>query len=243
MWPGLFKGLKDLIYPNCCLVCKNRILPPDQQQLICAGCWDKLEKNLPPFCASCGRHLDAQAIKKNACPSCSKFNFYFDRAFSPCTYTGSIKKLIHDFKYNGKDYLGVPLGALMNTFIRDYHLPVEHLDFIIPIPLHKSRQREREFNQAEILSREVAGEFQKKVLTDALIRVKPTKTQTELTFLERCRNVEKSFFVSKPELIKAANLLLVDDVLTTGATASETARCLKEAGAKKVLLLTLACSL
>jgi len=241
MLRGLFKGLKDLIYPNCCLVCKNRIPPADQQQLICAGCWDKIEQNLPPFCANCGRHLDSQAIEKNACPSCSRVNFYFDRAFSPCRYTGAVKKLIHEFKYSGKDYLGKPLGKLMYTFIQDYQLPIEYLDFLIPIPLHKSRQREREFNQAEILSREVAREFHKKVLSDGLIRVKPTKTQTELTFQERCQNVEKSFTVTKPELIKDTNLLLIDDVLTTGATSSEAAKCLKEAGAKKVLLLTLAC--
>jgi len=243
MLPGLFKGLKDLIYPNCCLVCKNRIPPAGQQQLICAGCWDKVEKNLPPFCASCGRHLDSQAIEKNACPSCSrcKVNFYFDRAFSPCTYTGAVKKLIYEFKYSGKDYLGKPLGKLMHTFIRDYQLPIEHLDGVVPIPLHRSRKRQREFNQAEILSQEVAREFDKKVLTDVLIRVKPTKTQTELTFRERCQNVKKSFSVTKPELIKDMNLILIDDVLTTGATANEAAKCLKEAGARKVLLLTLAC--
>jgi len=128
----------------------------------------------------------------------------------------------------------------MHTFIRDYQLPIKHLDFVIPIPMHKSRQREREFNQAEILSQEVAREFNKKILTDLLIRVKPTKTQTELTFQKRCQNVEKCFSITKPELIKDTDLLLIDDVLTTGATSNEAARCLKEAGARKVLLLTLA---
>lgn len=242
MLQGLFRGLKDLIYPNCCLVCKNKISLPDQQQLICAGCWDKIEKNLPPFCASCGRHLTPEGIEKNSCSSCSKCrgNFYFDRAFSPCAYTGALMKLIHEFKYSGKDYLGKPLGKLMNTFIRDYQLPIQHLDFVIPIPLHKSRLREREFNQADILSQEVSREFDLKVLTDCLIRVKPTKTQTELTFAQRCQNMEKSFFVTKPELIKNTNLLLIDDVLTTGATSNEAAKCLKSAGAQKVLLLTLA---
>ena len=128
----------------------------------------------------------------------------------------------------------------MHNFIRDYQLPIELLDFVIPIPLHKSRLREREFNQAKILSQEIAKEFKITALTNALIRVKPTKTQTELTFHERCQNIENSFSVAKPKLIKDANLLLVDDVLTTGATSSEAAKCLKKAGAKKVLLLTLA---
>jgi len=240
MLSGLLKGLRDLIYPNCCLVCKNKIPPTVQRQLICAGCRDKVENNLPPFCAGCGRHLDAKAIAKNTCAGCANVQFYFDRAFSPCLYTGTVKKLIHEFKYGGKDYLGEPLGAMMNTFIRDYNLPIAHLDFIIPVPLHKSRQREREFNQAEILSRQIGKEFDKKVLTDGLIRNKPTRTQTELTPQERRRNVEKSFWVSRPELVKNTNLLLIDDVLTTGATANEAAKSLKEAGAKIVLLMTLA---
>jgi len=240
MLSGLLKGLKDLIYPNYCLVCKNRIEAAKEQNLVCPGCWDKVEKNIPPFCASCGRHLDAKAIAKNICSSCANVKFYFDRAFSPCLYTGTVKKLIHEFKYGGKDYLGEPLGSIMNTFIRDYNLPIEHLDFIIPVPLHKSRQREREFNQAEILSRQVAEEFNKELLTGALIRSKPTKTQTELTLEERRRNVEESFRVSQPELIKDTNLLLIDDVLTTGATSNEAAKSLKEAGAKIVLLMTLA---
>jgi ComF family protein len=242
MLRGIFGGLKDLIYPNCCLICKNRVPPAEQRQIICSGCWEKIDKNLPPFCARCGRHLSPETIEKNACTSCSghQENFYIDRAFSPGTYTGALKQLIHEFKYSGKDYLGKPLGKLMNTFIRDYQLPIEHLDYIIPIPLHRSRQRQREFNQAEILSRQIAQEFKTPVLTGALIRIKPTKTQTELNFQERCQNVEKSFSVTKPELIKNANLLLVDDVLTTGATSNEAAKCLKKAGAAKVLLLTLA---
>lgn len=237
---GLLKGLKDLIYPNCCLACKKRIETTQGQGSICLGCWEKVEKNLPPFCARCGRHLDAIAIEKNTCSHCAGEKFYFDRAFSPCIYTGVIKELIHEFKYNGKDYLGKPLGSMMNTFIRDYSLPIEHLDFIIPIPLHKSRQREREFNQAQLLSKQVANEFNKSMLCDILIRNKPAKTQTELTKSERRQNVEMGFLVTKPDLIKDANLLLIDDILTTGATSNEAAKSLKSAGAKIVLLMTLA---
>lgn len=236
----LFKGLKDLIYPNCCLVCKNRIQTDSKQDSACRACWDNIDLNLPPFCSSCGRHLDLKAIEKNTCASCLNAKFYFDRAFSPCIYTGNLKKLIHEFKYCGKDYLSKPLSMLMNEFIRDYGMPIEHLDFIVPIPLHKSRQREREFNQAQLLGQEIGKEFNKEVLADALIRSKQTKTQTELTKDERRKNVEKSFYVSSPAQIKDANLLLIDDVLTTAATANEASKSLKNAGAKKIILLTLA---
>lgn len=240
MFRGLFKGIKDLIYPNCCLACKNRIDPAKGQDLVCAQCWEKIEKNLPPFCASCGRRMDKLSMAKNICSSCLKSKFYFDRAFSPCVYTGTIKKLIHEFKYAGKDYLGQPLGELMNEFIKDYRLPIEYLDFIIPVPLHKSRMREREFNQAQVLSEQVAKEFNKKVLPDVLVRSRPTRTQTELAFEERRKNVERSFTVKDPESIKDTNLLLIDDVLTTGATSSEAAKTLKDSGARIIFVMTLA---
>jgi competence protein ComFC len=240
MLRGFFKGIKDLIYPNCCLACKNRINPAKAQDVVCTQCWEKIEKNLPPFCASCGRRLDKLSIAKNMCSNCLKFRFHFDRAFSPCAYTGTIKKLIHEFKYSGKDYLGKPLGALMNKFIKDYRLPIEYLDFIIPVPLHHSRLREREFNQAQVLSEQVAKKFNKKVLPDVLIRSRQTKTQTELAFEERRKNVVRSFTVKNPECIKDKNLLLIDDVLTTGATSSEAAKTLKESGARIVFVMTLA---
>lgn len=240
MLSSLVKGFKDLIYPNLCLSCKNRIDSTQIQGLICVSCQDKIEKNLPPFCLRCGRHLDETAIRKNTCLHCANEKFYFDRAFCPCAYTGVIKNLIHAFKYDGKDYLSKPLGSIMNTFIKNYNLPIEYLDYIVPVPLHKGRQREREFNQARLLGQEIAGEFNKMLLNGVLIRNKPAKTQTELTPEARRKNVEMSFLVTKPDLIKGTNLLLIDDVLTTGATSNEAAKSLKSAGAKTVLLLTLA---
>ena len=240
MLRSLFNGIKDLIYPNCCPACKNRIAPAKEEVLICAGCWKNIEKNLPPFCVSCGRRLDRLSTAKNICSGCLKSRFDFDRAFSPCAYTGTIKKLIHEFKYSGKDYLGRPLARLMNEFIKEYRLPIEYLDFIVPVPLHKSRLKQREFNQARVLSEEIAREFNKKVLPDVLVRSRPTRTQTELTPAERRRNVENSFTVSNCSLVKDTSLLLVDDVLTTGATSSEAARALKESGAKIIFVMTLA---
>ena len=128
----------------------------------------------------------------------------------------------------------------MNKFIKDYRLPIEYLDFIVPMPLHKSRLREREFNQAQVLSEQVAKEFNKKVLPDILVRSRPTRTQTELAFEDRRKNVERSFTVREPGLIKDTNILLIDDVLTTGATSSEAARALKDSGAGIIFVMTLA---
>jgi ComF family protein len=236
----LINGLVDIVYPKTCLACKNKLESASIDNLICAQCWAKIKRNAPPFCHSCGRHLEKSNFTKNVCPSCLKAKLHFDRAFSPCAYTGVIKELIHAFKYNNRDYLGLPLSRLMIEFIREYNLPMGYLDFIIPIPLHKTRLREREFNQAQILAKFIAGEFKKEVLSDALLRLRHTKTQTDLETEERLLNVKGSFSVTNNKGIKGKSILLVDDVLTTGATSSEAAYALKGAGANIVFVLTLA---
>jgi len=128
----------------------------------------------------------------------------------------------------------------MIDFIREYDLPIGDMDFIIPVPLHKTRLREREFNQAEILSDCIAREFNKKVGGDYLIRNRATRTQTELEDGERLLNVRGSFSVKENGCVTGKNILLVDDVLTTAATSSEAASVLKDAGANIVFVLTLA---
>jgi len=241
MLAGLIKGLVDIIYPRICLVCKNKLgSGMGIDNLVCLECWGKIKKNCPPFCHSCGRHLEKNNLAKNICPTCLKRPGNFDRAFSPCVYEGVTKILIHEFKYGRKDYLGVVLNKLLAEFIREYDLPLNELDFIVPVPLHSTRLREREYNQAEILSTNIAREFNKVVACDVLIRNRNTKTQTELEPEQRLHNVRGSFFVKKAEKINKKNLLLVDDVLTTGATSSEAAGTLKAAGANIVFVLTLA---
>lgn len=240
MLGGFINGLIDIIYPKICLACKNRIKVKTSSNYICKDCWSNIKRNLPPFCYSCGRHLERKNIYKNICCNCLKTKLYFDRAFSPCIYTGVIKELIYQFKYNGKDYLGLPLSILLNDFIREYNLPIDYIDFIVPVPLHKSRLREREFNQAEVLAKFIAQEFKKQLLTDVLYRHRETKTQTDLENHERFINVKGSFRLTNKINIKDKRFFIVDDVLTTGATASEASLTLKEAGANIVFVLTLA---
>jgi len=136
--------------------------------------------------------------------------------------------------------LGEILSKPMIEFIKEYDLPMNFIDLIIPVPLHKVRLREREFNQAEVLSEHIAREFKKELSVDALIRLRHTKTQTDLDQQKRLLNVRDSFAVADTKKIKNRNILLVDDVFTSGATASEGARALKNAGAGVVFVMTLA---
>lgn len=240
MLKQFWQGLIDVVYPRVCLSCKRSLKNiTSVENLVCCRCWDGLKRNIPPFCFSCGRHLDTGS-NSNICPGCREKKLYFDRAFSPCAYEGAARELIRQFKYNRKEYLAPALSSLMVEFIREYNLPVAETDFIVPIPLHKSRLRQREFNQAEALAGIIAAKFNKPLLPHALGRLRRTKTQTGLKDNERFLNVKGSFAAPENMNLKGKNILLIDDVLTTGATSSEAAYALKRGGANKVFVLTLA---
>ena len=236
----LLKGLRDIIYPKLCLACKQKLFPGSIDGFVCPGCWAKIKKNTPPFCRRCGRQLQGNVLAKNICPGCVRRPPHFDRAFSPCAYEGVTKKLIQEFKYKKKDYLGFTLSRLLIEFIKEYALPLDLIDWVVPVPLHRTRMREREFNQARVLADYVAGEFKIEMLADNLIRQRYTKTQTDLEVQERLLNVRDSFLVKDVRSVQGKNILLVDDVLTTGATSSEAASALKKAGAGIVFVATLA---
>ncbi len=241
LYGRVLNGLTELIYPQVCLTCKVKLKDkPNIDGIICRECWQKIKKNNPPFCRSCGRHLEKKSIAHNICAPCLKKTQYFDRAFSPCKYEGVTKKLILEFKYKNKDYIGLTLSKLMIEFIKEYDLPIGDLDFIVPIPLHKTRLREREFNQAEILCKPLGLTFSTPIMANNLKRHRYTKTQTGLENEKRFTNVKGSFSVKDKPSIKGKNILLVDDVLTTSATSSEAAYTLKDAGANIVFVLTLA---
>jgi len=230
----------DVLYPKCCRICHQRLKTNSVDNLICIDCWSKIKKNVPPFCRRCGRTIKNNCFLKNICPQCQRTDFAFDRAFSPCVYEGVVKELISQFKYKGNDYIGTSLSRLLIDFVEDYNLELKLFDLIIPVPLHPKKLREREFNQAQILSKCLADKFGMELSTNNLIRVRDTSTQTDLTDRERWRNMEGSFTVRNGSHLKRKNILLIDDVLTTGATCCEASHALKEAGVAVIFVLTLA---
>jgi len=131
----------------------------------------------------------------------------------------------------------------MASFIREYHLDIGQFDWVAPIPLHPSKLRERGFNQSLLLAEQLCRNFDKKLRPDVLLKVRQTKNQAELSQKERWTNMEGAFRIKRSEKVSGKNILLIDDLLTTGATASEAARALKENGAQKVAVYTLAVAL
>ena len=210
--------------------------------VICADCLEGIEMNLPPFCKKCGRHLELEHknLDTEICPECQKKTLHFERNWSACNYSNKMKDLLHLFKYNNKTKLRKVFGKLLIKFIQDFNIPVEKFDHIIPMPLHPTRLREREYNQTQLLTEELSKTLSLRTSGNTISRIRNTKPQSSLSAWERWENIRGAFKVKNPERINKKDILIIDDLYTTGATTSEIALSLKNAGAKEVSILTLA---
>lgn len=159
----------------------------------------------------------------------------FDAVYSYGSYEGTLRKLIHLFKYDGMRPLAKPLGQLLARVLPT----TQQFDYVVPVPMHWRRRFQRGFNQSELLATQIARRWNVPV-SKALRRVKATVPQVRLTNAKRRANLAGAFALKESVNLKNARILLVDDVFTTGATAAACARVIKNAGAKQVALLTLA---
>ena len=189
----------------------------------------------------CGTDLDA-SYGGRICASC--MNAFpkivsDDAAYSVFLYKDKARRLILKFKYGGKMFLAKDFGAQMANKFKE--LPFyDSIDCIVPVPLNIVRRIKRGYNQAELLSREISKLTQKPVAAKSLYRKKMTSPQFKLSKEERAKNVKGSFFVKNEEFIRDKTILLIDDIITTGATAAACMAALKQSGAKKVYVLSLA---
>ncbi len=214
---------------------------------VCKTCWASLEPWRGAICASCGLPLATSGGGEPAsllCGECRTGARAFDGARSFGLYAGALRQIILLLKFRRQERLGQRLGALLAPLWASF----ENLDgaWLIPVPLHSSRQQERGFNQAELLARGLmrglagAGKAPPRMARKALRRTRATRPQTGLSIPARRENVRGVFAMSDAEPLRGRAIVLVDDVMTTGATLSECAATLKRAGAGRVLALTLA---
>jgi predicted amidophosphoribosyltransferase len=229
---------------------------------VCEDCWRAVRPLTPPICDGCGLPLsprstidDGPPMLEARCPDCAD-DRPITRARAAGAYSGALREIIHAFKYQGRQSLARPLAARMRDAAGGL---LADADFLVPVPLHRSRLRERGFNQAALLARELGLPC-----AEALVRVRPTRTQTDLPAERRQANVRGAFALRSSRDRTAAPsaeglltcltrspdraiarwtdlcLVLVDDVTTTGSTLNECARVLRAAGAPEVRAVTAA---
>jgi ComF family protein len=218
---------------------------------LCAACWSQIHQWTGPVCARCGLPLATAIANDGAdwqCGPCRSGEYDFDFARSYGAYSQPLRSVILLLKFRRRERLGRRLGELLAAVWAAHpEFNAAERPILAPVPLHRTRQRERGFNQAEVLARGLARRLHagrrgtgQAVETRCLLRIRPTVPQTGLNFQERLENVRGVFRVTSPEAVRGRVIVLVDDVMTTGATLSSCASALKEAGAGRVLGLTLA---
>ncbi|MGE5599006.1 MAG: ComF family protein [Bacteroidota bacterium] len=237
-WQDLLHGLTDLVFPPMrrCAVCDRETgarLP------FCRGCLERLPLIAPPICRRCGRMLRLCASADGTCRECARESFYFQQARAACLYEGPVREYLHQVKFHRSYDMAVALADLLAVFVREEGT-FRRYQAVVPVPLHGRREAERGFNQAAVLARAVAGVLSRPLLPRAVVRFRPTETQSRLGRERRRDNVRDAFQAAEPGLLRGRRILLVDDIMTTGYTVSECARAILRAGAVEVGVLTLA---
>lgn len=231
------RALLDLLLPPRCLACSEEVSEP---QALCAPCWRKVTFLGEPCCACCGLPFDYDLGSGALCGACSRAPPAYDRARSALRYDEGSRRLVLSFKHGDRLHAAPAFGEWMRRAGAGL---LADADLMIPVPLHWTRLLRRRYNQAALLAYAIRAHGGPAVAPDALRRRRRTPSQGKFGPEERRRNVRRPFALKNGIGVKGLKVVLIDDVLTTGATVGECARILKRAGAARVDVLTLARSL
>jgi len=238
---GTVTSVLDLVFPRDCLYCENS--RKGGGDFLCGLCQKEIVFIEPPYCHCCGIPADISydfPTENFECALCRKNSFFFDRARSLGPYDAIMKELIHHFKF------GRQPGVMKDfaPFMADYFGRQEESwkgFYVVPVPLFFRRMKARTFDQAFLIAREVARTLRLPLANGLLRRVRDTNSQAKMkTRVERVKNIKGAFAVDWPDRVAGMNILLVDDVMTTGATVNEAAKMLKRSGAGQIHVFTLA---
>jgi competence protein ComFC len=231
----------EILFPRKCKVCKST--QKINEYNICPVC----EANIKPIFYQCKKCGEPGYKQMETCHNCKSTKIFYDATCIPFYYQGAIKKLIHSFKYSKRcDISNYFYSLLINNKRLEVYFKKNKWDYFIPVPLHKSRLRERGYNQSFILAEILNSIFCVSyapipILDNTLIRTKKTKPLFDLNKEERLKQLSGAFKLDekKEDMIKNKNILLIDDIMTTGSTLNECAKILKEKRAKTVDLFAL----
>jgi len=210
----------------------DRIIRND---VLCEECQERIYFLQPPLCKLCAKEIKN---KSSVCRRCRGKKVYYDKIISCIAYKEPAKTLIHLVKYKHYDYIINFLSSLMTQYLYKINLSLENYDFMVSVPSHPVRLREREYNQSSLLAENLSNSLGIPLKSGIIFCKNNRPSQTTISKEMRAKNVENNFFVKKK--LDNTDIIIIDDVITTGSTLSECARALKEKGAGSVLALTLA---
>lgn len=223
----IFTDFISLFYPRYCLACDQGLAKGEET--VCSACMLELPRT--------HYHTDSENALVNRLQG--RVPLQFAVAFFLFRKRGKVQRLLHQLKYNNHPEVGDILGQVYGEELRQHYFD-QRIDLIIPVPLHVSRKRKRGYNQSAEFGKGLSKSLNKPCHEDVLVRITKTETQTKKTKLRRWQNVKEVFHVAKPEQLQQQNVLLVDDVITTGATIEACAQMLLTAGCKTVSVASIA---
>lgn len=234
-WRLAADAMLSVLFAPSCAACAVPLDHPTRGP-VCGGCWRSILPLTPPLCDVCGDPLPTWrtiSLPLARCARCRRGRRHLDRSRSIGAYDGALRSIVHALKYDGRRSLAGPLAALMRDRAGDL---LDGVDFVVAVPLHASRRRERGFNQAADLARRLGVP-----MCTALRRIRATSAQASLPAGRRHQNVRGAFALTRAaRRLGGRTVVLVDDVSTTGATLEACARALKEGGVAEVRALTAA---
>ena len=234
-----YTKLAELIFfPSFCELCSSLLEFP-QERVICHSCWKSIRTSHPSYCLCCGRFFEALE-EPHLCQDCLQKRPPFSYHRSCGKYKGKLKDIILLYKYRHFQVLGKDLARFVYRALGREEEIWWKVDAVIPVPLHPKRKKERGFNQAQIIAKELARIKGIELREQLLVKIKNVPPQTSLRVEERVENVSGAFAMAGGEKIRGKGVLLVDDVYTTGSTIRECSSVLRNAGVKEVKALTVA---
>lgn len=240
LFKKLYSTVLDLIYPEegICFICDTYDDGINEEH-ICSQCREKLSFIGENKCSICGKPLESDTLIKK-CYSCKKHPHYFSKAIAAVEYQGIIKEVIYKYKYGNRPYLYKALGPILIQAIRESDIDIGDIDIIVPVPLHRMKIIKRGFNQSELLGRYISKGFDIPISVGNLIRQKRTLRQNSLDRSNRRSNIKDAFRIKKNVEFTGKRVIVIDDIFTTGATVDECSKKLVQAGAKEIIVVTLA---
>lgn len=231
----LLNGFENLFMKNHSCICCYKEISDETRFMLCENCNKNMEILSGKLCEKCGDFLND---KGDCINSCNKLNYCFDKNISIFYYTNSAARIVKNLKYGKKKYLAENIANIMVEYAKDF---ISDVDIILHVPASKNRIRERGFNQAKELAKFVAEKTNKKLI-DAILKIKDTIHQAGGSQKERMKNLVGSFAIDEifADELKGKNILIIDDVFTTGSTLNECAKIIKNYKPKSIKTLTFA---
>jgi ComF family protein len=231
------KRFLDMLYPRNCIGCG--VAAPEPFHYICWDCWSDCSHVEAPFCKVCGDPVAGSVDHDFTCFSCSAERPAFEGARSAARYDGVVGEALRQLKYEKGLWLAPDMAELLMRCMKAEYSD-KKFDLVIPVPLHHVRRRERGYNQSAVLAAELGRKMGCRSVPGMLRRIRATTTQTNLTAPRRLSNVKNAFESRRAKGLAGRCVLLVDDVMTTGATVNACAKALIKGGARSVHVLTVA---